>query len=291
MGNAGKHIIRIIAGPTASGKSARAMALAHALDGVVINCDSMQIYDALPVLSAQPSVEDLEQVPHKLYGFLHPSEDCSAGRWRRMAQPIIEETLAQGKAPIICGGTGFYIKALSEGLSPIPEVPDEVRFKGEALMSEMGCPAFYEALIAEDPLVRDKFHPNHTARILRAWEVFHATGKSLIEWQALDKIGPPEDWTFETEIILPERDVLYQRCNQRFDAMVAYGVMDEVKALDAMINAGEVRDGSLITNALGFKPLRDYMYDRCTLDEAIAQSKQDTRNYAKRQSTWFRNQL
>jgi len=283
--------IFIVAGPTASGKSARAIELAQENNGVIINADSMQIYNALPLLSAQPSAEDIKAAPHLLYGHLHPNQDCSAGAWQRMAKPLIESTLAEGRTPIICGGTGLYIKALTNGLSPIPETPSEIRAATSALMQEIGCAALHAKLEARDPLIKGRFHPNHSARIMRAWEVLEATGKSIITWQAEPLIAPPADWNFKTEIILPDRETLYASCEKRFDWMLNNGALEEVKAFASRMIEENIAETALITNALGFKPLRAYLAKETTLEAATKQAKQDTRNYAKRQSTWFKNQF
>lgn len=284
--------IHIVAGPTASGKSARALELAKQHDGVIINCDSLQIYNALHTLTAHPGHEDLAQAPHKLYSHLHPNEVCSAGNWREIVMPVIEKVLEEGKTPIICGGTGLYIKALTDGLSPMPDIPEEVRNKVVQRHQDIGSENFYADLQKRDPVMADRFHVNHKARIIRAMEVLEATGKSLAEWQKLEREGPPVHWNFETHIIMPPRETLYDRCNKRFEIMVReMGALDEVAEFAEKIENGEVNEGVPITKALGFKPLRSYLRDEMTLDEAITQSQTDTRHYAKRQSTWFRNQI
>lgn len=284
--------IYIVAGPTASGKSARALQLAQEKDGVIINCDSLQIYDALPVLTAQPDAQDRTEAPHKLYAHLHPNEVCSAGNYRELVLPIIQETLAEGRTPIICGGTGLYIKAMTDGLSPMPDIPEEVRAEVVARYNEVGAENFHAELKSRDPIMADRFHVNHKARIIRAMEVLEATGKSLSEWQKLDREGPPDHWNFEIEIIMPERSVLYERCNTRFEAMINDGgALDEVAAFTARLENGEIDDGVPITKALGFKQLRAYLNGELPKDEAIMLSQGETRRYAKRQSTWFRNQI
>ncbi len=286
-----KSRIVIVAGATASGKSAHAIEIAQRENGVIINCDSMQIFNALPILAAQPSAEDIAAAPHRLYGVLEPNAPCSAGMWRRMVEPIIKEVLANDQLPIICGGTGFYIKSLMHGLSPIPETPDDIRQRGMALMEKMGCQAFYQELIMRDPLIKGRFHENHSARISRAWEVLENTGISLVEWQDKPLLHPPENWAFDVHRITPEREVLYERCNRRFDIMMDMGAMDEVIAFKQRCDAKEIGDSAMIKKALGFMPLCDYLDGKCTLDEAKEKSKQDTRRYAKRQMTWLRNQL
>ena len=291
MGSQTKTTIHIIAGPTASGKSAKALGLAHDLDGVIINCDSMQIYDDLPILSAQPSAADLASAPHRLYAALHPNDVCSAGNWREMAQPVIEEVIKDGKTPIICGGTGLYIRALMEGLSPMPDIPDDVRERVVARYENEGAEKFYADLEARDPVMAQRFHVNHKARIIRAMEVLEATGKSLAEWQERPREAPPENWSFEVHKVLPERDVLYARCNERFLWMMENGALEEVEAFDQRLQNGEVKDGVPLTKALGFKNLRSFLRGEMSKEEAIEKSQTDTRQYAKRQMTWLRNQL
>ena len=205
--------VYIIAGPTASGKSSRAIDIAQQQNRVVINCDSLQIYDGLPILTAQPSEADRESIPHRLYAHLHPNDPCSAGNWREMAEPIIREVHATGKTPIVVGGTGLYIKALTDGLSPMPDTPPEIRAKAKVLMEELGSHAFHAELTKRDPEMAARFHPSHTARLVRAWEVLEATGKSLAEWQRLERLAPPDDWDFKIEIIIPERSELRARCD------------------------------------------------------------------------------
>lgn len=283
--------IYIVAGPTASGKSARAMELAKDHDGVIINCDSLQIYDALPMLTAQPSEEDFAEIPHRLYAHLHPNDVCSAGNWRELAMPVIKDVLEAGKTPIICGGTGLYIRALTDGLSPIPDIPDDVRAAVVARYEEIGAEEFYADLQRRDPDMAARFHVNHKARIIRAMEVLEATGKSLAEWQKLEREGPPEHWEFKIEKIIPEREALYERCNHRFRQMIDMGVLDQVKEFSNRIKSGEVNEGVPVTKALGFKPLRAYLKGEMGLEDAIERSQIDTRHYAKRQTTWFRNQI
>lgn len=286
-----KHTIHIIAGPTAGGKSAAALNLAARENGVIINCDSLQIYDGLALLTAQPSAEDFVQTSHKLYAHLHPNDVCSAGNWREMVIPVIEEVLAQGKTPIIVGGTGLYIKALVDGLSPIPDIPEEVRAAAVEKQKALGNPAFHEALKKRDPVMAARFHPYHRARLVRAWEVLEATGKSLAEWQKLPRAKPPESWRFDIKKIIPERAVLHERCNARFLLMMDNGVLDEVSAFKARIDSGEIRSDVPLTKALGFKALCAYLAGNLSKEEAIEQAQAQTRQYAKRQITWVRGQL
>jgi len=283
--------IHVVAGPTASGKSAFALELAAQYNGVIINADSQQIYDGLPILSAQPSQDDKKQAPHELYAALDPNAPCSAGNWREMAEPVIERVIAAGQTPIVTGGSGLYIKALVEGLSPIPDIPGNVREAAVAKQKELGNPAFHAALKERDPVMAQRFHPHHTARLVRAWEVLEATGKSLSEWQKLPRIAPPDHWHFEVHKIIPERKKLHERINTRFDWMVENGALEEVADFAAQIENGKVRDGVPLTKALGFKPLLAYLSGEISKDDALERSKADTRQYAKRQITWFKGQL
>lgn len=283
--------IYIVAGPTASGKSARAMEIAAAHDGVIINCDSVQIYDGLPILTAQPSEDDFATIPHLLYNHLHPNEVCSAGNWREMVFPIIEDVLANNQTPIITGGTGLYIKALIDGLSPIPDIPQDIRDAVVAKYEELGADEFYALLEKRDPVMAARFHPNHKARLIRALEVLEATGKSLAEWQKIERDGPPPSWEFEVIKVMPERETLYERCNARFEWMMDNGALEEVEAFMPRLENGEINAGVPITKALGLKPLISYIKGEIDRDEAITLGQNETRRYAKRQSTWFKNQL
>jgi tRNA dimethylallyltransferase len=283
--------IHIVAGPTASGKTAKAIEIARAENGIVINCDSMQIYDGLALLTAQPDTQERSEAEHKLYGVLHPDEICSAGSWREMVLPLIEETIDAGKTPIICGGNGMYIKALMDGLSPIPQVPDEIRQQAIQKQIELGNPAFHAELMKRDPASAERFHPSHTARLVRAWEVLEATGKSLTEWQKETRSGPPEHWEFEIHTIIPEREILRARCDARFLKMMECGAVDEVKEFSQKIENGEINAETPLTKALGYKPLLGFIKGKISKEEAIDQAQTETRQYAKRQVTWFKNQL
>lgn len=286
-----KHKIHVIGGPTASGKSAHALKLAEEADSVIINADSMQIYDGLHMITAQPPVEDQALHPHQLYSALHPNDDCSAGNWREMVEPLIIQVLAEGKTPIVVGGSGLYINALLYGLSPIPDIPDEIRQKANESYEQLGRVEFFKELERRDPIMAARFHPDHKARIIRAWEVLEATGKSLSEWQAQDLIAPPDDWEFYVKLIMPEREALYDRCNERFVWMVENGAVEEVEAFDQAIQAGEIKDNCLLTKALGVPALRAYLKGDMSKEEAITSAQAQTRQYAKRQVTWFRHQI
>lgn len=283
--------ISIVVGPTASGKSSFALDLAASKNGVIINADSMQIYDALHVLSAQPPAEDLERAPHRLYSALSASDRCTPQRWRDMAIPEIKQVFENGQHPILVGGTGLYIRALTEGFSPIPDIPPEIRDDAILWQKKLGNPVFHKALGKFDPEMAAQLNPQDTQRLIRAWEVFKATDKSLAYWQTLPLSGPPEGMKFEINFINPPRETLYERCNMRFDQMIDLGILDEVKALKQQIEDGTVPPDAPIANALGFRDLCDYLDNKISLEDAVDKAKTATRRYAKRQVTWFRNQL
>lgn len=283
--------VHIICGPTASGKSSRGLALAEEKNGVIINADSLQIYKGLPVLTAQPTEEEKDKIPHRLYNLLDCNFQCTAGAWREMALKEITAALENNQTPILVGGTGFYIKALIEGLSPIPEIPESLRIVGEDLMDRLGPEAFHAALTEKDPAMGAKLHPNDRQRNLRAWEVLAHTGQSLAEWQKLPKIEPDSSLVFDIEIILPEREVLYRNCDTRFEEMVKTGALEEAEKLDEDIMAGRVSMDAPVTHALGFKELQQHLNGEMDLPTAILMGQSATRHYAKRQMTWFRNQI
>lgn len=278
--------VHIVCGPTAGGKSARAMEMAVRLNGVIINCDSLQIYDGLPILTAQPTAEDRAAISHELYGVLKPEENFSAGNWRDKVEPIIRKILSENKTPIIVGGSGLYIKALTEGFSPIPNVPSEIRDAAILKQKEIGTTAMHQDLQKRDPEMAARVHPHHTSRLLRAWEILEATGKSLAFWQKQPLSGPPPGMQFEIHKIIPERDILYKRCNARFLQMIENGVIEEVKDF-----ASQYGSSVPLTKALGYRSLLNYLEGKLRKDEAIEQAQGETRRYAKRQVTWFKHQI
>lgn len=279
-------LITIICGPTASGKSALAVDLAEKTDGVIINADSMQIYDALPILTARPGTEDLARVPHILYGTLAPAEKSSAQGWRDEAAHAIQSALMAGQHPIVTGGTGLYIKALVEGLSDIPDIPHDIRQNAMAMQREMGNPAFHAALNARDAVMGARLNPNDTQRLIRAWEVLAATGKSLSYWQTMPLQGPPPEWRFKVIVMTPDREKLHRRCDTRFSLMLEMGAVAEVR--DAL---SFLPPDAPVTHALGYRALARYVRGEIGLEDATTLSCAETRQYAKRQDTWFRHQI
>lgn len=286
-----KNDVHIIAGPTASGKSAYALDIAQKLDGVIINADSLQLYNGLPTLTAQPSADDKELIPHLLYGLTPPDIEITAMDWRKMALAAIDKTIADNKTPIIVGGTGFYIKTLINGLSPIPEVPNEVRILSEDLMDSLGIEKFFEQLKEIDPVIAEKIDRHNRQRLIRAYEVHAHTGQPMSYWQSLPPVDAPSHLNFIPTLIIPEREVLYDRCNHRFDNMIQAGIIEEVRNFDDKIMAGKIPFDCALTHALGFKPLQSHIQGEIDLDTAITLSKNETRHYAKRQVTWFKHQM
>lgn len=289
--NDATYPVFILAGPTASGKSARALEIARTRGGVIINADSLQIYDALPILTARPSAGEMAEIPHCLYGALPPAAICSAGVWRDLAMREIAAAHEAGKLPILCGGTGFYLKALKDGLSPIPDVPAAIRARACALREEIGNPAFYAQLCAKDPHSAARIAPTDSQRMIRAFEVLEHTGHSLSFWQAQPRQGPPPEWRFTVEILMPERAELYRRCDARFAAMMEAGALDEVAEFAEKLKAGVFPEGCPPTQALGFAPLRAHLCGNLSRHEAVDLARQETRQYAKRQCTWLRHQM
>jgi tRNA dimethylallyltransferase len=277
----------LIAGPTASGKSALALTLAERLGGTVVNADSMQVYRDLRVITARPTEDEERRVPHLLYGHVDASENYSTGRWVTDAARTLTELEAAGRMPIFVGGTGLYFRALTKGLSDIPPVPAEIRARVRGEAEGIATPALHKRLAADDPATAKRLKPNDRQRILRALEVFAATGRSLTEWQG--KPGSPMLRPKETRAVFlsVERDELRRRIDARFDAMLDSGAMEEVKAL-----AARKLDPSLpAMKAHGVPWLMRHLRGEISRDEAGAGGKADTRKYAKRQETWFRHQL
>lgn len=280
-----------IAGPTASGKSALSLRLAEDLNGVIINSDSMQVYRDLRVITARPSLEDEAAAPHRLYGYLDGAEVSNAASWARDAMTEIETAWDRGQTPIVIGGTGMYFKTLLAGMAVIPEIPGDIRAAVRARCDAEGSPALHEELQRVDPVTANRLFPGDSQRICRALEVFDATGKPISVWQAETEPGPMHAHDQAgglTKLVLdPARDVLYDRCNRRFDMMLDMGAMEEVAALMT-----RSLDPSLpLMRALGVPSLIAYQRGELDLETAAEEAKMQTRRFAKRQLTWFRNQF
>ncbi len=277
----------LIAGPTASGKSAAALALARQLGGVVINADSMQVYSGLRVLTARPSEQDEALVPHKLYGFVPPAEAYSVGRWLGDVADEIDAAHKGKQTPILVGGTGLYFKALLEGLAPVPDVPEQVRYYWRGQAERLSGAELYDMLAARDPAMADRLRPQDPQRIVRALEVIDATGRSLSEWQAAPVQSVLDLHDVRAVVVAPEREIIYARCEERFAAMLDGGALDEVAALMAL----ELDSRLPAMRALGVAALMAHLRGEIGLEEAATRVKTETRRYAKRQLTWLRSNM
>jgi tRNA dimethylallyltransferase len=277
----------LIAGPTASGKSALALALAERLGGVVINADSMQVYRDLRIITARPSGAEEARVPHRLYGHVDAAENYSVGRWCMDARGVLSDAWRAGRMPILVGGTGLYFKALTQGLAAVPPIPDDVRSAVRGRLEAEGPEALHATLQQRDPAMAEKLKPGDRTRTARALEVLEATGRSLSDWQ---REGMPAilDPAAAVKVFLaPDRKELHGRIDARFDAMLAAGALAEVRALDAR------RLNPLLPamKAHGVPWLRRHLAGEIALADAAEGGKQDTRRYTKRQLTWFRHQM
>jgi tRNA dimethylallyltransferase len=274
----------LIAGPTASGKSGAALALAERMNGTAINADSMQVYRELAVVTARPTPEEIAAVPHRLYGMVPAAEAYSVGRWLEDAGASIEEARGEGRLPILVGGTGLYFKALLEGLSPIPDIPAEIRASWREQSARLGPEALYDELQARDHVMAARLRPSDPQRVVRALEVIDATGVSLAEWQGSE--GTPllkSDRTLKL-VVAPERVPLYAAIDARFDRMIAGGAIEEVRALMAL----HLDPGLPVMRAHGVHEIAAYLAGAMTLEEAVAKAKTESRRYAKRQMTWLK---
>lgn len=276
----------LIAGPTASGKSALAIELASRERGIVVNADAMQVYEGLPVLSAQPQKIDQRGIPHKLYGSFDPSTPSSVARWLKESLREIREAHCAGYVPVLVGGTGLYFNALTLGLSDIPDVPESVRTQARDLYDKLGDLHFRAELSALDPESAAKLARNDSQRLVRAYEVAKHTGKPIGYWQKQRKALDCANFVFERHLLMPARDQLYSACDRRFVRMMEQGAIEEAKQF---LSRG--LDPSLSSmKTIGIRELGAFLRGDISRDEAVAQAQQATRNYAKRQMTWFRNQ-
>jgi len=275
----------LIAGPTASGKSAAALALAEHIGGMVINADSMQVYREAPVLTAQPDAQARARVPHLLYGHVSAQEAYSVGRYADDARQALEEARALKKIPIFTGGTGLYFAALTDGLSDIPPVPPQIRAEARALLVRIGVEALHARLAERDPQTAAQLRSSDPQRTLRAYEVFEATGKPLAHWQR--DTGEPllKDLRLARFVLNPQRPLLRTRIGERFEVMVEQGGLEEALALadlDPALPAAKL---------LGLRPLIAHARGELDREAAILLAVTATRQFAKRQMTWFRNRM
>jgi tRNA dimethylallyltransferase len=274
--------LALIAGPTASGKSDLALALAEATDGAIINADSAQLYRDLPILSAAPSPADVARAEHRLYGVRDGAEPCSAAEWAGMARREIESLHAAGRLPILVGGTGLYLRTLLDGIAPVPAIDPDIR----AAVRGAGVAENLAALTPLDPCAAARLNPGDTTRIARALEVVWSTGRTLAEWQEQSSGGIGDAVALSPLILLPPRDWLVERCDRRFAAMVDSGAVAEVAALLAR----HLDPVLPVMRAIGVRELGGLVRGDVTREQAIIAGQLATRRYAKRQYTWFANQ-
>lgn len=272
-----------IVGPTASGKSALALDLAEAFEGSVINADALQLYRELPLLTAQPAQETQARVPHRLYGVCPADAPASAGLWRAWALREIEEAQAAGRRPLLAGGSGLYLRALSQGLAPIPSLSQAQHDETAALLEQEGAAALHARLATADPETATQIQSADRQRLQRAWSVLQASGRGLAAWQRETAPGLPLRWL----VLLPEREHLRDAVALRFDAMLAAGALEEVRAL-----AARNLDPALpALKAVGYRELAAHAAGDISLEEARSQAITATRRYLKRQTTWLRHQV
>ncbi|MBN9346791.1 MAG: tRNA (adenosine(37)-N6)-dimethylallyltransferase MiaA [Devosia sp.] len=275
----------LIAGPTASGKSALALAKARELGGAIVNTDALQVYDGLRLVTARPGDADLAQAPHRLYGTIDPATRFSTGDWVRAAERIIAEA---GDRPLIfAGGTGLYFESLIKGFAEVPEVPDEVVAEVEREVAGLDRDERGRLIAARDPVIAARLKAPDPQRVTRALAVLKATGRSLATFQDAEHAPLLEGWEVERLVLNPEREVLRERIARRFVAMLEDGAAEEVEAFVA-----RGLDPSLpAMKAIGVREIGDWLAGRCTREEMVARAVTATRQYAKRQRTWFRSRM
>ncbi|MGE4429778.1 MAG: tRNA (adenosine(37)-N6)-dimethylallyltransferase MiaA [Sphingobium sp.] len=280
--DSGRPPLALIAGPTASGKSALALALAQRTGGTIINCDASQVYADLRVLSARPSVEEEARAPHRLFGTLDGTQACSAARWAEDARREIAGVHRMGGLPILVGGTGLYIRTLLDGIAPVPDIAPDIREAVRALPVAQA----HAALSREDPASAQALAPADTTRIARALEVVRSTGRSIRDWRAHKEGGIGDRVRLAPLLLLPPRDWLMARCDARFEQMVQEGAVEEVQALLARALPPELP----VMRAIGVPEIRDWLTGALSREDMVGRAQIATRQYAKRQYTWFANQ-
>lgn len=276
----------LIAGPTASGKTRLAIELAQANDAVIINADSMQVYGDLRILTARPSAEEEADAPHHLFGHVDANVAYSVKRWLEDVRALIDGKLSSNRKLIFVGGTGLYFNALLEGLSPVPPIDEAIRNELRELARSREGAELHARLAECDPVMAEMLRPSDQQRIVRALEVFESTGRSLVDWQR-EKGGAffADETRIRKVLLMPDRATLHERINARFEQMVSLGALEEVSGLVSR----DLDAGLPAMKAIGVPQLTSYLRNEMSLDEAIEKAKAATRQYAKRQSTWFRN--
>ncbi len=279
--------IYILAGPTASGKTALAILIARKQPVVIINADSKQVYHEIPLITAQPSPEEQQQAPHALYGHIPASRHYSVANWLEDVTNAINQAHAEDKIPFLVGGTGMYIKSLVYGMSNVPETLPQTREDVRKRWQASDTPTMHAHLTNIDPIAAEKLSPNDTQRVLRAIEVMEQTGKSIREWQNIRTTPPFKQAQYKMAFLDYPREEVYENCNRRFDSMMENGVVDEIKAFDAL----GLDENLPAMKAHGVPELRSYLNGTMSRTDAIEQATRNTRHYIKRQYTWFYHQM
>ena len=283
-----KFKIIIIAGPTASGKTSLALQLAKKYNGTIINADSQQIYKELPILSCQPNKNDYKKISHKLFNFLDFYKNFSVNQWFKLVIKEIKEAQKKNLLPIIVGGTGMYLNTLLNGLKVFPKIPTQLRDEGKKIIEKIGSRKFYEKLKEKNTTCVYKINPNDKIRLLRSWEIYKVSNKSIYEINKENKTKKLDSYNFYKILIFPPRKFVYLSCKQRWYNMIKLGAIKEVKLL--MKKEKKLNKKNLI-KTIGFKELKDFLLKKNDMNKTSELALQATRNYAKRQYTWFRHQF
>lgn len=275
----------VVSGPTASGKSALGVDIAQKINGAVVNADSLQLFKDLPLLTAQPQADEMLGINHYLYGYLEACDQPKAGVWLNTVLPVLNKIWEDGRTPVVVGGTGLYIMALLKGLSQIPPVSEDIKKKVQSIYDRHDD--FYTYVINSDPLIQDFYHPNDHKRLMRALEVLLETKKSIVQHFNDQQENGLDKYAYKV-YLKPDRDVLYERIHRRFDIMLKNGALEEV---DAFLQGTQDAKNTPVFNALGAREIAQYLDGEISLDLMTELAVQKTRNYAKRQYTWFNNQI
>ena len=277
------NTVYVIAGPTATGKSDLSISLAKKISGAVINSDSMQVYENLEILTARPSISEMKNINHHLYGFVDGRERYNVERWCNDAKEIIKKTSAKNLTPILVGGTGLYINTLINGLVDLPSIPESIKIESEKILQEFGKDFLINQIKNVDPESLNEINHNDTVRLRRIWEVFESTGKKFSEWKLNKNKKFITDYKFKILLFLPDREKNYQVVNSRFVKMIKSGAVEEVKKLLEL----NLNDSLPVMRAHGVPEIKKYLANESTLEECINKGQQVTRNYVKRQHTWW----
>jgi tRNA dimethylallyltransferase len=277
------NTVYVIAGPTATGKSDLSISLAKKISGAVINSDSMQVYENLEILTARPTLSEMKNINHHLYGFVDGRERYNVERWCNDATEIIKKTSANNLTPILVGGTGLYINTLINGLVDLPSIPESIKIESEKILQEFGKDFLINQIKNVDPESLNEINHNDTVRLRRIWEVFESTGKKFSEWKLNKNKKFITDYKFKILLFLPDREKNYQVVNSRFVKMMKSGAVEEVKKLLEL----NLNDSLPVMRAHGVPEIKKYLANESTLEECINKGQQVTRNYVKRQHTWW----